>query len=94
MWINVSSSVENPNDPNIPFVSSNDPVTVTITLYDGQDNKVNETTEELQGGDEMIFEFQAEMPITIDWRIEITLDNDENVNSETNFEISYDHSGM
>ena len=42
----------------------------------------------------MIFEFQAEMPITIDWRIEITLDNNENVNSETNFEISYDHSGM
>ncbi|MAT48723.1 MAG: hypothetical protein CMA27_02700 [Euryarchaeota archaeon] len=94
MWINVSSSVENPNDLNLPPISSNDPVTVTITLYDGQDNKINETTEELQGGEEMIFEYQAEMPITIDWRIEITLDSDENVNTATVFGISYDHSVM
>ncbi len=94
MWINVSSFVENPNDPNIPFVSSNDPVTVTITLYDGQDNKINETSEELQGGEEITFEYQAEMPITIDWRIEISLDSDENVNTATVFDINYDHSGM
>ena len=94
MWINVSSSVENPNDLNLPPISSNDPVIVTITLYDGQDNKINETTEELQGGEEMIFEYQAEMPITIDWRIEITLDSDENVNTATVFGISYDHSVM
>ena len=94
MWINVSSSVENPNDLNLPPISSNDPVTVTITLYDGQDNKINETTEELQGGEEMIFEYQAEMPITIDWRIEITLDSDENVNTATVFDINYNHAGM
>ncbi|CAI8270000.1 MAG: Uncharacterised protein [Methanobacteriota archaeon] len=94
MWINVSSSVENPNDLDLPPFSSNDPVTVTITLYDGQDNKINETTETLEGGDEMIFESSIEMPITIDWRIEITLDSDENVNTATVFNIGYDHSGM
>ncbi len=94
MWINVSSTIENPNDPNIPFVSSNDPVTVTLTLYDGQDNKVNETTETLEGGDSMSFEMPIEMPITIDWRIEITLDSDENVNTATVFDISYNHAGM
>ena len=94
MWINVSSSIENPQDFQIGPVGSNDPVTVTWTLYDGQDNKINETTETLEGGDEMIVESSIEMPITIDWRIEITLDNDENVNTATVFDISYDHSGM
>ncbi|MEE3134878.1 MAG: hypothetical protein VX277_03590 [Candidatus Thermoplasmatota archaeon] len=94
MWINVSSSIENPQDFQIGPVGSNDPVTVTWTLYDGQDNKINETTETLEGGDEMIVESSIEMPITIDWRIEITLDSDENVNAATVFDISYDHSGM
>jgi len=94
MWINVSSTIENPQDFQIGPVGSNDPVTVTWTLYDGQDNKVNETTETLEGGDEMTVESSIEMPITINWRIEITLDSDENVNTATIFDISYDHSGM
>ena len=94
MAINVSSTVENPANPVIPFISSNEPVTVTWTLYDGQDNVINETTETLEGGDEATFESSAMMPITIDWRLEITLDSDENVNTATTFDVSYDHSGM
>ena len=34
------------------------------------------------------------MPITIDWRVEITLNNDENVNAVTIFAVNYDHSEM
>ena len=94
MWINVSSTVENPPDFELGPFGSNEPVTVTWTLYDGQDNKVNESTETLEGGDEMTFESSIEMPITIDWRIEITLDSDENVNTATIFDISYNHAGM
>ena len=94
MWINVSSTIENPPDFEIGPIGSNDPVTVTWTLYDGQDNKVNETTETLEGGDEITVESSIEMPITINWRIEITLDSDENVNTATDFNINYDHSGM
>ena len=94
MWINVSSTVENPQDFEFGPIGSNEPVTVTWTLYDGQDNKVNESTETLEGGDEATFESATMMPITIDWRLEITLDSDENVNTATVFDISYDHSGM
>ena len=94
MWINVSSNVENPQDFEFGPIGSNEPVTVTWTLYDGQDNKVNESTETIDGGEDMTFESSIEMPITIDWRIEITLDSDENVNTATVFDISYDHSGM
>lgn len=94
MWINVSSTVENPQDFEFGPIGSNEPVTVTWTLYDGQDNKVNESTETLEGGDEATFESSTMMPITIDWRLEITLDSDENVNTATVFDISYDHSGM
>ena len=94
MSINVTSTVENPADFALGPIGSNDPVTVTWTLYDGQDNVINETTETLEGGDEAIFESSAMMPITIDWRLEITLDSDENVNTATTFDVSYDHSGM
>jgi len=98
MWINVSSEVENtPGGPisDLNPFSNDDPVTVTWTLYDGDDNVVgNTTTETIEDGDSATFEYQAEMPITIEWRLEITLDEDVNVNTATIFDISYDHSGM
>ena len=94
MWINVSSTIANPQDFELGPIGSNDPVTVTWTLYDGQDNKVNETTETLEGGDSMEVQSSINMPITIDWRVEITLDNDENVNAVTIFAVNYDHSEM
>ena len=98
MWINVSSEVENtPGGPisDLNPFSNNDPVTVTWTLYDGDDNVVgNATTETIEDGDSATFEYQAEMPITIEWRLEITLDEDVNVNTATIFDISYDHSSM
>ena len=94
MWINVSSTIANPEDLDLgPFITD-DPVTVTWTLYDGQDNKINETTETLEGGDSMDVQSSINMPITIDWRVEITLNNDENVNAVTLFAVSYDHSEM
>ena len=89
-----ASSFENPADFSVGPFGNNDPVTVTWTLYDGQDNKINETTETLEGGDEATFESSAMMPITIDWRLEIALDSDENVNTATIFDVSYDHSVM
>ena len=94
MSINVTSTVENPEEFEFGPIGSNDPVTVTWTLYDGQDNVINETTETIEGGDEATFESSAMMPITIDWRLEITLEGDENVNAATIFDVSYDHSGM
>ncbi|HJM44575.1 MAG TPA: PKD domain-containing protein [Candidatus Poseidoniaceae archaeon] len=96
MWINVTSEVENtPGGPLGPLFGNDDPVTVTWTLYDGQDNIVgNATTETIDDGDSATFEYQAEMPITIDWRLEITLDEDVNVNTATVFDISYNHAGM
>ncbi len=96
MWINVSSEVTNvPAGPGSIIFGGDDPVTVTWTLYDGQDNVVgNATTETIEDGDSATFEYQAEMPITIDWRLEITLNEDENVNTATIFDVSYDHSGM
>ena len=94
MSINVTSTVENPSDFSFGPIGENNPVTVTWTLYDGQDNVINETTEEIEGGGEATFESSAMMPITIDWRLEITLDGDENVNTATIFDVSYDHSGM
>ncbi len=93
MWINVSSTIANPEDLDL-LVFTDDPVTVTWTLYDGQDNKINETTETLEGGDSMDVQSSINMPITIDWRVEITLNNDENVNAVTLFAVSYDHSEM
>lgn len=94
MWINVSSTIANPEDLDLGPVFTDDPVTVTWTLYDGQDNKINETTETLEGGDSMDVQSSINMPITIDWRVEITLNNDENVNAITLFTVSYDHSEM
>lgn len=94
MWINVSSTIANPQDFELGPIGSNDPVTVTWTLYDGQDNKVNETTETLEGGESMDIQSSINMPISIDWRVEITLNNDENVNTVTLFAVSYDHSEM
>ena len=94
MWINVSSTIGNPQDLELGPFGSNDPVEVTWTLYDGQGNKVNETKETLEGGQSMDVQSSINMPITIDWRVEITLSNDENVNAVTLFAISYDHSGM
>ena len=94
MWINVSSTIANPQDFEFGPIGSNEPVTVTWTLYDGQDNKVNETTETLEGGGSMEVQSSINMPITIDWRVEITLDNDENVNAITIFAVNYDHSEM
>ena len=94
MWINVSSNIANPQDFEFGPIGSNEPVTVTWTLYDGQDNKINETTEELVGGDSMDVQSTVSMPITIDWRVEITLNNDENVNAVTIFAVNYDHAEM
>ena len=96
MWINVSSEVENiPAPPWSGLTGGGGPVTVTWTLYDGQDNIVgNSTTEEINDGDSATFEYQAEMPITIDWRLEISLEENENVNTATVFDISYNHAGM
>ena len=68
---------------------------MTWTLYDGSDNIVGNATEvTLEDGESATYEYQAEMPITIDWRLEITLEEDVNVNTDTIFDISYDHSGM
>ena len=54
----------------------------------------NETTEELEGGDSMDVQSTVSMPITIDWRVGITLNNDENVNAVTIFAVNYDHAEM
>ena len=96
MWINVSSEVENvPAPPWSGLTGEGGPIIVTWTLYDGQDNVVgNSSTEEINDGDSETFEYQEQMPITINWRLEITLDDEENVNTATTFDISYDHSGM
>ena len=96
MWINVSSEVTNlPAGPGSIILGGDDPITVTWTLYDGSNNIVgNATTETIEDGDSVTYEYQAEMPITIDWRLEITLEDEGNVNTETIFDISYDHSGM
>ena len=96
MWINVSSEVQNvPGGPLAGFIGGDDPVTVTWTLYDGSDNIVGNATEvTLEDGESGTYEYQAEMPITIDWRLEITLEEDVNVNTATIFDINYDHGGM
>ena len=96
MWINVTSNVVNTPAGFIgDALGNNDPVTVTWTLYDGLDNVANTTTEIIEDGDSFEIGYQAEMPITIDWRLEITLEEEGvNVNTETVFDISYDHSGM
>jgi len=96
MSINISSKVTNiPAGPSSILFGGDDPITVTWTLYDGQDNVVgNATTEIIEDGDSFTVEYNAEMPITINWRLEITLDEDENVNTETIFDVSYEHSLM
>ena len=96
MWINVSSEVTNvPAGPGSIIFGGDDPITVTWTLYDGSDNIVgNATTETIDDGNSATYEYQAEMPITIDWRLEITLEDEGNINSATTFDISYDHTGM
>ena len=96
MWINVSSEVTNvPAGPASIIIGGDDPITVTWTLYDGSDNIVgNATTETIDDGNSATYEYQAEMPITIDWRLEITLEDEGNINSATTFDISYDHTGM
>ena len=96
MWINVSSEVTNvPAGPGSIIFGGDDPITVTWTLYDGSNNIVgNATTETIEDGNSATYESQAEMPITIDWRLEITLEDEGNINSATTFDISYDHTGM
>ncbi len=96
MWINVTSEVQNvPGGPLAGILGGDDPVTVTWTLYDASDNVVgNSTTASIQDGESETYQYQAEMPISINWRLEITLDDDINVNTNSIFEIIYDHSGM
>ena len=96
MWINVSSEVTNVQAPPTSVIlGGDDPITVTWTLYDGSDNIVgNTTTETIQDGQSSTQNWEVEMPITINWRLEITLEDDGNVNTNTVFDISYDHGGM
>ena len=96
MWINVSSEVTNVQAPPTSIVlGGDDPITVTWTLYDGSDNIVgNTTTETIQDGQSSTQNWEVEMPITINWRLEITLEDDGNVNTNTVFDISYNHGGM
>lgn len=97
MSMNISSKVTNipagPAPEVNPFTNDDD-VTVTWTLYDGQDNIVNTTTEIIEDGKDFTYPYDVGMPITVNWRLEITLEGDVNVNTETVFDVSYDHSLM
>ena len=96
MWINISSEVTNvPAGPGSIIFGGDDPITVTWTLYDGSDNVVgNATSETIEDGESVTQNWEVEMPITINWRLEITLENDGNVNTATIFDINYDHGEM